>query len=215
MDKICSQCGKPFNHSINRFCSRSCATSFRNLQRPKKYPEEHGLYSKLYTTWRAMIFRCHYPSHDAYKRYGMAGIFVCDEWRNNYMTFRAWALNNGYESTLQIDRIDNSRGYSPDNCRWVTIKEQQRNKTTTRLITAFGETKCAAEWAQDSRCSITLTSLLNRIDTGYEPEWAITAKAKSNVRKSPLTEETKRKISESHKRLDKNIRRDKATGRYT
>lgn len=68
------------------------------------------------------------PSNDNYKYYGALGITICDEWLNDFSTFANWSLANGYTDELTIDRKDNTRGYSPDNCRWITIQEQQRNK---------------------------------------------------------------------------------------
>lgn len=72
--------------------------------------------------------RCYRPSNDNYKYYGALGITICDEWLNDFSAFAKWSLANGYTDELTIDRKDNTRGYSPDNCRWITIQEQQRNK---------------------------------------------------------------------------------------
>lgn len=72
--------------------------------------------------------RCYKPSNDNYKYYGALGITICDEWLNDFSTFAKWSTENGYANNLTIDRKDNTKGYSPDNCRWITIQEQQRNK---------------------------------------------------------------------------------------
>lgn len=82
---------------------------------------------------KAMINRCYNPKKDQYRFYGGRGITVCDEWRNDRQAFIDWALDNGFEKGLQIDRIDTYKGYSPENCRWVTHREQMRNcrNTTT------------------------------------------------------------------------------------
>ena len=77
-----------------------------------------------------MIRRTTTPGNDYYER----GIRVCDEWTNNYDAWLKWAENNGYASDLSIDRIDNNKGYSPDNCRWATAAEQQRNRRDNILI---------------------------------------------------------------------------------
>lgn len=115
----------------------------------------HG-YSKerLYGIWQGMKNRCGNPNVEKYSIYGGRGIKVCDEWAINYLPFRKWALNNGYKSNLQIDRIDSNLNYCPDNCRWVTPKEQQRNRTNSVYITAFGERKLRKEWLEDERCSV-------------------------------------------------------------
>ena len=72
--------------------------------------------------------RCYHPSYHAFNHYGGRGITVCDEWRNNFEAFYKWALSNGYRDNLTIDRKDNDKGYSPDNCKWSTMKEQNQNK---------------------------------------------------------------------------------------
>lgn len=89
--------------------------------------------TRLFPIWQSMKDRCHCPSHHAYKHYGARGIFVCDEWRYDFMKFYEWAMENGYDENAPIgkctiDRIDNDKGYSPDNCRWVDMKVQNNNK---------------------------------------------------------------------------------------
>lgn len=80
-----------------------------------------------------MKARCTNPNNPDYHHYGGRGITVCDEWLS-YDNFYEWAMSNGYDDTLSIDRIDNNKGYSPDNCRFVTIKEQCRNRRSNVVI---------------------------------------------------------------------------------
>lgn len=82
--------------------------------------------TRLYDIWCAMRARCHSRRHVAYGYYGGRGISVCAEWMD-FTNFRAWAIQNGYADGLEIDRIDNDLGYSPDNCRWVTHAENMKN----------------------------------------------------------------------------------------
>ncbi|MFA5177254.1 MAG: hypothetical protein WC440_03780 [Candidatus Omnitrophota bacterium] len=84
----------------------------------------------LYSIWNAMIQRCYHKYNKAYKNYGMRGITVCDEWLNDFLVFREWALTNGYGAGLEIDRIDNNRNYEPINCRFTTHLINNRNKRT-------------------------------------------------------------------------------------
>ena len=72
--------------------------------------------------------RCYYKGYHAFKHYGGRGITVCDEWRNDFKSFYDWAMENGYDDNLTIDRINVNGNYSPENCRWVTMKEQNQNK---------------------------------------------------------------------------------------
>lgn len=94
----------------------------------------HGLSdTRLYHVWRGMIARCEYPSHDSYPFYGGLGISVCKEWRDSFISFYNWAMENGYDpeapfGKCTIDRIDVNGNYEPANCRWVDMKIQARNK---------------------------------------------------------------------------------------
>ena len=84
--------------------------------------------TKLHNMWGNMKQRCHYKANPWYPYYGGRGITVCPEWRNDAATFIRWALSNGYDETLQIDRIDNNGNYSPDNCRFVTRPQNMVNR---------------------------------------------------------------------------------------
>ncbi len=87
--------------------------------------------TQLYNVWIAMRQRCYNPNNRAYKWYGGRAenpITVCEEWKNDINEFWDWAMDNGYSENLTLDRIDNDRGYSPDNCRWVDMKTQANNR---------------------------------------------------------------------------------------
>lgn len=104
-------------------------------------------HKRIQSIWWGMIERCYRPNARSYKWYGAKGITVCDEWKD-FKAFEAWALSVGYENNLSIDRIDNSKGYSPDNCKWVPLCEQNKNRTNSIRITINGETKILADWAR-------------------------------------------------------------------
>lgn len=94
-----------------------------------------------------MIQRCTNPKHPFYARYGGRGISVCLEWKKR-KAFKEWALQSGYSETLTLDRVDNDRGYSPENCRWVSIKENCNNRCSTHKVTAFGECHSLKRWSE-------------------------------------------------------------------
>ena len=116
----------------------------------------HGLYREnkdLFNLWQTMKTRCENPNRKNYERYGARGITVCEEW-HEAKNFVEWAIANGYKKGLQLDRIDNSKGYSPENCRFVTPKENSRNRRNTKLLTINGVTKCVLEWCEQKSISI-------------------------------------------------------------
>lgn len=93
-----------------------------------------------------MKARCYNKKDNAYQRYGERGITVCEEWKSDFGKFKKWAMENGYDDSLTIDRIDNSKGYCPENCKWSTYTQQARNRSIVRMVTYGGETKSLAEW---------------------------------------------------------------------
>lgn len=103
---------------------------------------------KLYEIYTSIIRRCHNQNQKSFKYYGGRGIKICDEWFNNYQSFKKWALENGYVEGLTIDRIDVNGNYEPSNCRWITKKEQQNNTRRNCFITYNGETKTISQWGE-------------------------------------------------------------------
>ena len=90
----------------------------------------------LHRLWRNMINRCERPQSHNYNRYGGRGITVCQEWRNSSLSFITWCVNNGHGKGLELDRVDNDKGYSPDNCRFVTRAVNQANKSPRKQVAA-------------------------------------------------------------------------------
>jgi len=104
--------------------------------------------TKIYQVYRDMKARCYNPNCKPYKNYGGRGIKICNEWKNNFKIFYDWAINNGYQDNLTIDRIDVNGNYEPSNCRWVNKYIQSRNRRTNRYITYNNETHCITDWAE-------------------------------------------------------------------
>lgn len=104
--------------------------------------------NRLYHIWRGMKARCFNPNNRSYNHYGGRGITICDEWKNHFDVFEAWAINNGYSDELTIDRINVNGNYEPSNCRWATMLEQNNNKRNNVYLTENGETKTLTEWCR-------------------------------------------------------------------
>lgn len=88
--------------------------------------------TRLYSIYNGMKHRCYNTQSESYRYYGARGITICDEWRNDFMNFYDWAINNGYSDDLSIDRIDVDGNYCPKNCRWVDFVTQANNKRNSR-----------------------------------------------------------------------------------
>ena len=94
--------------------------------------------------------RCYYQQNISYKYYGARGITICKEWLADFTNFYNWAINNGYQKGLSIDRINVNGNYEPSNCRWVNMKIQANNRTSNHYITIGENTKTIMEWSEIS-----------------------------------------------------------------
>lgn len=128
--------------------------------------------------WVKMLSRCEDDDNIQYHDYGGRGIYVCEEWRE-FKNFYNWLIENNIDSDHQIDRINNDGPYTPDNCRIVTRSQNARNKRNNVMLTAFGETKTMADWADDPRCAVEYKTLLMRIRRGWKHWDAIVLKLES------------------------------------
>ncbi len=134
----------------------------------------HGMSgSREYIVWSNMVQRCHDPNSTNYSDYGGKGIAVCDRWRKFENFFADMGQKPSPKHTL--DRSDSSLGYSPDNCRWATMKEQENNRTNNRRITFRGETLTLMQWAE--RTNLRREVIAARIDRlGWSAERALTTR---------------------------------------
>lgn len=147
-------------------------------------------HTRLHNIWLGMRQRCEKPNCSGYWKYGAKGIKVCDEWQN-FETFRDWAFANGYSESLTIDRIDSLGNYTPENCRWVTQKVQQNNRSNNVYLTYNGVKKKLEDWAKEVGMSRTV--LYNRYRHGWDVERILTQKK----RKKPTFNDKKEKVPES------------------
>lgn len=145
----------------------------------------HGLREHpLYYVWGSIISRTSNKKCKNYHNYGLRGITLCDDWRRDFKSFFNWCISHGYKEKLEIDRIDNDGNYEPSNCRFVNRSRNQRNKRSNVYLTAFGETKTMADWADDKRCVVAYTTLSRRIrEMKWDHEKAIT---KPNMKKRKI-----------------------------
>lgn len=130
------------NLSEKNYGTKSCGCLRReSMKQAQKKTVTHGQSrTRLYNIWHGAIDRCEREGAIGYKNYGARGISFYPPWKENFDEFKKWALSNGYQDGLEIDRIDNSKGYSPDNCRWVTRSENNSNKRTNVIRTCNGVT---------------------------------------------------------------------------
>lgn len=136
----CGNTKSIFSHSLTSGRTKSCGCKM--YEGKKGINKTHGMSeTRIYKEWCLMKRRCKPDSPDA-KNYFDRQITVCDDWNDNFLNFYEWSIRNKYTDDLTLDRIDNNKGYSPDNCRWISISEQQSNKQTTIRIFYEGKYHC-------------------------------------------------------------------------
>lgn len=143
-------CGKAYKLNraeIKKLTGVGCKDCYRKSL-PKLSTTHGASYSKLYRKWLSMIQRCCNPNCRIFKFYGAKGVAICDEWRSSFEKFSEWAKSSGYVDGLTIDRIDVFKGYSPDNCRWATNKEQSLNRRNTKRYEIDGVSRTIGEWCE-------------------------------------------------------------------
>lgn len=168
-------CGNATVVSLSSLVSgntKSCGCYGREQKRnaTTKHNKSH---ERIYRIWIGMNQRCFNPKNTGYKNYGARGIKVCDEWKE-FEPFYVWAMSNGYEDNLTIERNDVNQNYCPENCRWATMKEQGNNRRTNRTITYNGITKTITEWSEEFNLKEHV--LTDRISRGWDIEKALTTR---------------------------------------
>ena len=146
-------------------------------------PKRHGMsHSSTYMSWEAMIQRCFDPKHVSYHNHGGRGVTACDHWK----LFDNFLADMGERPEGKVlTRIDKNLPYSKSNCKWGSRVDVARNSRKSRYVTAYGETKSLAEWAEDPRCKVTYSVFKSRIRIGMAPEVALTT-AQKWEKKKPL-----------------------------
>lgn len=168
--KTCRQCGIEKNYyefyltkwssdGLSAYCmecDRINGSDYRERNTEKHRASSRNYYWNTHdsalritrSSWYSMNQRCHNPEHKAYKDYGAVGIYVCPRWRDSLENF---IEDMGFRpaTVYQIDRIDGTGGYDPDNCRWVTVKDQQRNRKDNVILELNGKSQCISAWAEE------------------------------------------------------------------
>ena len=164
-------------------CTRRDKLVARNKSNSTHGAKRNGEVERLYSIWESMKRRCYSQSHEGYKYYGARGIVVCDEWKNDYESFKKWSLSNGYNKSLTIDRINADGNYCPENCRWTSAKEQANNRRNNRVVEYDGERFTIAQLSE--KTGLSYRTLDYRLSHGWEVQKAIEQPSKR--RKSRAT----------------------------
>lgn len=180
-DCLCS-CGarvSVLTSSLRSGETKSCGCLKKELVAKKnRQNSTHGdSKTRIYRIWAGVKSRCTNPNTHEFPRYGGRGIFVCSEWLHDFTAFKTWALASGYQDNLTIDRINNDLGYSPDNCRWVTMAEQNRNHRNTRRY----QGELLSVWCK--RLGMNLNTVATRLNLGWEMERALFTPVRERKRK--------------------------------
>lgn len=168
--------------------SCGCATSEYKIKAITKIPNSN---KRLVRIYHEIKDRCFNHKTKCYKNYGGRKITICNEWlnpKNGIINFYNWAMKNGYKDDLTIDRINNDGNYEPNNCRWVTRKEQQNNRRNNVYITYNGQTKTMKQWSEI--LNIKYNTIRRRIKEGFPKElYLYNGKITQNIRKEYETHE--------------------------
>ena len=173
-------------------CGQQCVVSMSNLRSGhtkscgclqdecrqahiKKMTIHNEWKTRLFGIWTGIKNRTSNPNVESFGRYGGRGIAICDEWKESYDAFRRWAISHGYQDNLSIDRINPDGDYTPDNCRWVTVKEQANNRRSNRYITYNNPTLTLMQWSEVT--GLHWSTIRGRLNRGWSVEDALTISA--------------------------------------
>ena len=150
-------------------CGRKCNQKYHGMSK-----------TKTYKNWIGVLMRCYNKNNLEYHNYGGRGIIVCDEWKNSFSCFYNWCKNKYFENA-QLNRINNDGNYEPDNCRFVTPKENNRNKRNNRLVDINGRGISVAEACEIFNSPINSNEVRRRLNKGWDVKNAFTLPYKSDI----------------------------------
>ena len=146
----------------------SCGCRLKEIHENRFHTKHNMGNTSLYNRWVGMKGRCYNSNNKKYKNYGARGIQVCGEWLDSFENFYSWAIQNGYNDRLTLDRIDVNRDYEPNNCRWVDMITQENNRTNNRIVHYNGNEYTLFDLSQISK--VGYKTLHQRI---YQYNWDI------------------------------------------
>ena len=171
------ECGTEKAIRTTKLTSGSTVSCGCHRQENKIKHGQHG--TRLYSIWSNMKQRCGNPNNTAFARYGGRGIKVCQEWASDFKNFYDWAIANGYQENLQIDRIDNDGDYTPENCRWTTAAVNLNHTSRSVEIELDGQIHTVSEWARIT--GIKERTIHNRMRAGKSPREILEANKKGGI----------------------------------
>lgn len=149
--------------SIKRLVNKKCFHPQKIFDNPR-----------IGSIFKGMKYRCYKETDKSYRFYGAKGVTICDEWLNDNKQFEVWALANGYTDDLTIDRIDSSKPYEPDNCRWISRKDNAKWKSTTTLIEVNGVVDSGKGWSERLGCGINhVNKMIHRKGLEETKKWIL------------------------------------------
>lgn len=143
----CSKCGFETNMIMHQIKYTKNCTHLKSNGDYQTYDMRWDN-QKLAKIFRGMLGRCYTKTDKSYRWYGAKGIGVCKEWIDNPRLFEDWSMKHGYQEGLTIDRIDETKDYCPENCRWITREDNARYKSTTKMMTVDGVSHTGKDWAK-------------------------------------------------------------------
>ena len=167
--------------SGNLINSHTQSCGCQHLEKIATGNTKHGIRNtRVYRIWTDIITRCENPNSEYYGKYGGRGIKMCDEWRNDPLSFYEWSIANGYADGLSIDRKNNDGNYEPSNCRWSNRVEQANNTSRNHYITYKDKTMTIAQWARET--GLSNKTIADRLALGWDVESALTTTIKAGNR---------------------------------
>lgn len=177
-------CGELHTATINnvsrgivKFCKKCSSIRKSNTKKTHGFSdsrkEKDPLGHKAYYTWQAMKRRCYYPKDKRYLEYGGRGIIVCDRWLNSFENFLE-DMGKPNDFNASIERIDTNGNYEPNNCIWIDMENQAKNKRNNRVIEAFGKSMILADWEKET--GIKRKTITKRLSMGWDVEKALSQK---------------------------------------